>query len=242
MAQPEPVLVAIGDVHGRADLLRALLAEIDERLAGKPYRLILLGDYVDRGPDSRGVIDALLRLKRARPDTVFLKGNHEQAMLDFLGAPEEGEAWVQWGGAETLESYGVRATEPAPPGAADPAIERPAETLAEEFAVALPDEHFAFLMNLDLTHRQGRYLFVHAGLNPERALEDQRERDLLWIREAFSRGGKGVFGDLVVVHGHTPVSKPENKSWRVNVDTGAVWSGKLSALVLEGDKRRFLST
>ena len=242
MSEAEPVLVAIGDVHGRADLLRALLSRLEDELSGRPYRLILLGDYVDRGADSRGVIDALLALKRARPDTVFLKGNHEQALLDFLGAPEEGEAWVQWGGAETLESYGVAPTEPAPPGADDLRLERPAETLAGEFAEALPDEHFAFLMNLPLTHREGRYLFVHAGLNPERSLEDQRERDLLWIREAFHKGGKGVFGDLVVVHGHTPVGKPENKSWRVNVDTGAVWSGTLTALVLEGDKRRFVTT
>ena len=242
MSDAEPVLVTIGDVHGRADLLRALLAQIEETLAGRRYRLILLGDYVDRGPDSRGVIEALLQLKRARPDTVFLKGNHEQAMLDFLGAPEEGEAWVQWGGAETLESYGIRPTEPTASGGDDLGLERPAEVLAGELAETLPDEHFAFLMNLPLTHREGRYLFVHAGLNPERDLDDQRERDLLWIREAFHKGGKGVFGDLVVVHGHTPVGKPENKSWRVNVDTGAVWSGTLTALVLDGDKRRFVAT
>ena len=242
MAAAEPVLVAIGDVHGRADLLRALLGRIAETMGTRAYRLVLLGDYVDRGPDSRGVLDTLLRLKRERPDTVFLKGNHEQAMLDFLGAPEEGEAWVQWGGAETLESYGVRATEPAPPGADDLKMERPAAVLAEELAGALPDEHFAFLMGLDLTHRAGRHLFVHAGLNPERALDDQRERDLLWIREAFSRHGKGAFGDLVVVHGHTPTAKPENKSWRVNVDTGAVWSGRLTAVILDGDKRRFVAT
>ncbi|WP_156032586.1 metallophosphoesterase family protein [Parvularcula oceani] len=227
----DAVLAAIGDVHGCADLLRRLIERVEERFAGRRLRFVLLGDYVDRGPDSRGVLDALLALRARRPDSVFLKGNHEQAMLDFLGAGEAAAAWLHWGGEETLASYGVSAAPPL----------EPAE-LQMRLAEALPDVHFALLMDLPLFHREGRYLFVHAGLNPERPLEEQEERDLLWIRDAFYRKGKNRFGDLVVVHGHTPVPTPEDLSWRVNVDTGAVWSSRLSALCLDGEERIFLST
>ena len=237
-ATDAPVSIAIGDVHGRADLLEGLLARIEYEMEDQPYRLIMLGDYIDRGPDSRGVIDALLALRRKRRDTVFLKGNHEQALIDFLGAPDEGEPWLSWGGAETAESYGVAVRE----GAGPDAPERAPEAIAADLAEALPDRHFAFLMTLALSHREGDHLFVHAGLNPDRPLEDQRERDMLWIRERFHKRGKGKFGDLVIVHGHTPVAKAESKSWRVNVDTGAVWSGKLTAVILEDGKRRFVST
>ena len=234
-AAAPPVLIAVGDVHGRADLLRQLVA-LSERRYGDRARFVFLGDYVDRGPDSRAVIDELLTLRRRRPGSVFLKGNHEQAMLDFLAEPEEGIAWLEWGGRETLASYGVTAEL-----LGDHPADRPWEA-RDALAERMPDRHFAFLMRLGLTHREGEYLFVHAGLDPERPIEDQRERDLLWIRDAFTRGGKGRFPGLTVVHGHTPVAKPENKSWRVNVDTGAVWSGRLTALVLEDGKRSFVST
>ena len=228
---PAPVIVAVGDAHGRADLVRQLIGKAERRYEDRAFRFVFLGDYVDRGPDSRGVIDALIELQDARPDTVLLKGNHEEAMLDFVADPEEGEAWLEWGGEETLASYGVERA----PGMA-------LTTLRDVFADALPDRHFAFLMGLDLTHREGDTLFVHAGLNPERALEDQRERDLLWVRDEWRKNGKGAFPGLAVVHGHTPVPKPENLSWRVNVDTGAVLSSRLTALCLDGGKRSFIST
>ena len=226
-----PVLVAVGDAHGRADLVTQLIGKAERKYEGRPMRFVFLGDYVDRGPDSRGVLDALIELQSRRPDTVLLKGNHEQAMLDFVADPEEGEAWIEWGGEETMASYGVTRV----PG-------QSLESLRDAFADAMPDLHFALLMDLQGQHREGDTLFVHAGLNPERALEDQREKDMLWIRDEWRRLGKGRFPGLTVVHGHTPVPKPENHSWRVNVDTGAVWSSRLTALCLDGGKRSFLAT
>ena len=235
MADPSdpdaPVLVAVGDVHGRADLCRQLIGKAERRYEDRRLRFVFLGDYVDRGPDSRGVIDALTELQDARPDTVLLKGNHEEAMLDFIADPEDGEAWLEWGGEETMASYGVARA----PGMT-------LETLRDVFADALPDRHFALLMDLKLQHREGDTLFVHAGLNPDRALEDQRAKDMLWVRDEWRKNGKGKFPGLTVVHGHTPVPKPENHAWRVNVDTGAVWSSRLTALCLEGGKRSFLAT
>jgi serine/threonine protein phosphatase 1 len=225
-----PVLVAVGDVHGRADLLAALLLKLERLVEGREARFVFLGDYVDRGPDSRGVIDALLELRRRRPDTVFLKGNHEEALLDFLAEPEEGGAWLEWGGEVTLASYGVDA---------DPPWDL--EDLRDRFAHRLSDRHFVFLMNLARTHEEAGYLFVHAGLNPDLAIEEQRDRDLFWIRDAWHQGGKGRFPDHVVVHGHTPVDKPEDLSWRINVDTGAVWTSKLTAVILDGTQRRFVT-
>ncbi|MBB4658226.1 metallophosphoesterase family protein [Parvularcula dongshanensis] len=225
-----PILIAVGDVHGRADLLDALIDKAERKAKGRRCRFVLLGDYVDRGPDSRGVLDRLLALRARRPDTILLKGNHEQGLLDFLAEPDQVDAWLSWGGRETLRSYGVAVGEQDEPRA-----------LRDRFAEALPDEHFALLMSLPLTYEVPGYLFVHAGLHPDRPIEAQRERDLLWVRRAWLEGGKDRF-EPVVVHGHTPVDRPENLSWRVNVDTGAVWSSRLSALWLERGRRRFLNT
>ena len=235
MADPtspkDAVIAAVGDVHGRADLCAQLIGKVERRYEDREIRFVFLGDYVDRGPNSKGVLDALLALRAARPDTILLKGNHEQAMLDFIADPAEGEAWLEWGGEETMASYGVERA----PGMT-------LETLRDNFADAIPDAHFALLMSLDLTYRDDDVLFVHAGLNPDRALEDQRERDILWIRDEWRKNGKGKFPGLTVVHGHTPVAKPENHAWRVNVDTGAVWSSRLTALCLDGGKRSFVAT
>lgn len=229
--QDGTVLVAVGDAHGRADLVTQLIGKAERRYEGREVRFVFLGDYVDRGPDSRGVLDALIELQARRPDTVLLKGNHEQAMLDFIADPEEGEAWIEWGGEETMASYGVARA----PG-------QSLEDLRDQFAEAMPDLHFALLMDLTVHHREGNLLFVHAGLNPDRALDDQREKDMLWVRDEWRKNGKGRFPGLTVVHGHTPVPKPENHAWRVNVDTGAVWSSRLTALCVDGGKRSFLAT
>lgn len=226
------VIVAVGDVHGRADLCEQLIGKIERRYDGAfAIQFVFLGDYVDRGPDSRGVIDTLIALQARRPDTVLLKGNHEEAMLDFLADPVEGEAWLEWGGEETMASYGVKRA----PGMG-------LETLRDVFADAIPDLHFACLMDLAVQHRDGAMLFVHAGLNPDRALDDQRERDMLWVRDEWRKNGKGKFPGLTIVHGHTPVPKPENLAWRINVDTGAVWSSRLTAVCLHGGKRSFVTT
>jgi serine/threonine protein phosphatase 1 len=228
---PSIPLIAIGDVHGRADLLERLIEKIEARFDGEPFKAIFLGDYVDRGEDSRGVIDQLIAFKDRHRQTVFLKGNHEQAMLDFLALGEDGEHWLGWGGEATLASYGVEARFPYH-----------LDTLQEELAASLPDRHFTFLMNLKLRHDEGRYVFVHAGLDPNRHVDDQLEQDMLWIREAFFAHGEGCFGDRIIVHGHTPVKRPDNLAWRINVDTGAYWTSKLTAVVLEDGRRSFLTT
>lgn len=221
---------AIGDVHGRADMLDELLWRIKDD-AGSLYnaKLIFLGDYVDRGPDSRGVIDRLISLRKDHDDAVFLKGNHEALMLDFLADPEDLSQWLEWGGEETLESYGI-----------DPAGKEH-RALAAELAAAAPKSHLEFLNGLALTHIEGDYLFVHAGVKPGAPLEEQTEADLLWIRKRFHNAAPDARPDYVVVHGHTPTDKPDDAGWRVGVDTGAVYGGMLTAVALAGSSRRFLS-
>ncbi len=222
---------AIGDIHGCADLLGELLAMIDVDRAGGAGQLVFLGDYVDRGPDSRGVIDRLIALAARRPDAVFLKGNHEQAMMDFIDRPAANEEWLHWGGDRTLESYGV----------SNVALREP-EALAADLANALPPAHRAFLDGLELWRAIGDYVFVHAGFRPGVALEEQRAEDCLWIRGEFHNAQNGDRPDKVVVHGHHPMKKPLDAGWRIDVDTGAVWSDALTAVVLEGTTRRFIST
>lgn len=224
-------LVAIGDIHGRADLLQKLLEKVERRLEGQSYRTVFLGDYVDRGRDSAAVIDCLLAYQETHPDTVFLKGNHEEAMLDFLGAGEDAAAWLGWGGEQTLRSYGIDLEEPVD-----------FDALQIAFAEALPEPHFRFLMDLKRYHAEGAYVFVHAGLDPTRPLEAQRDRDLFWIREPFFNAAEEAFEGRIIVHGHTPVKRPDNLDWRINIDTGAVWSSRLTAVVLKGDRRSFIKT
>lgn len=222
---------AIGDVHGCDGLLDALLALIEMDGGSAKSRLVFLGDYVDRGPGSRAVIDRLLTVRAERPGTVFLKGNHEQAMLDFLDTPDLSEEWLHWGGDKTLESYGVANIWTRHPG-----------DLARELGAALPASHREFISALDLWNICGDYAFVHAGFKPGVAIEDQAEEDCLWIRGEFHNAATQSRPDKVVVHGHHPVKKPLDAGWRIDVDTGAVWSDALTAVVLEGTTRRFIST
>lgn len=224
-------IYAIGDIHGCAGLLDALLARIGVDAAGAKTRFVFLGDYVDRGPDSKGVIDRLLALRTKAPETTFLLGNHEQAMLDFLDRPDLNEEWLHWGGDKTLESYGV----------ADIWTRHP-DALAADLADRLPASHREFLASLDLWKVFGDYAFVHAGFRPGVALADQKAEDCLWIRGEFHNADAEQRPREVVVHGHHPVKKPLDAGWRIDVDTGAVWSDALTAVVLERTTRRFLST
>lgn len=224
-------IYAIGDVHGCNSLLDALLTLIRADAADAKSRLIFLGDYVDRGPDSKGVIDRLVALKAVTPDAVFLKGNHEQAMLDFLDRPDLNEEWLHWGGDKTMESYGV----------SDIWTRHP-EALAEDLATRLPTAHREFLNSLELWRVFRDYAFVHAGFRPGVALPDQKLEDCLWIRGEFHDAETDKRPREVVVHGHHPVKKPLDAGWRIDVDTGAVWSDALTAVVLERTTRRFLST
>lgn len=209
---------AIGDIHGRRDCLEALHERIDEdRRQRMPRETIeiYVGDYVDRGPESAGVIESLMRRAQESP-CVFLKGNHEQMFLDVLEGAMDIAAWRDVGGLETIRSYGVdprRIT-------ADPQL---APLLFRE---AVPFAHKTFLANLQPMTTRAGYIFVHAGLRPGIAPERQNPLDLMWIRDEFTLSDAD-FG-AIVVHGHTPVSEPECLHNRVNLDTGAYATGCLS--------------
>ena len=195
-----PLIYAVGDVHGRLDLLDDLLDQIAEDASkadgAAETVLVFLGDYVDRGDASRGVIDRLIGLAHVPGvELKALKGNHEQVMLDFLRDPEVGPGWVQQGGAATLASYGVAAPQTRVP--ADPWAEA-----SKALARALPPEHLQFLNGLPLYAEYGDYVFVHAGLRPGVPLDRQSERDLLWIRAEFLDETRPF--PKVVVHGHPP--------------------------------------
>ena len=226
------LIYAIGDMHGRSDVLADLLATIREDANGSPRELVFLGDYVDRGPDSRGVIDLILgEADDPTASVMAIKGNHEEAMLEFLGDARSGPVWAQHGGGATLRSYGVR-----PP--ANRMDDADWERARRDLTAALPDTHRAFLEGLKLYLRRGDYLFVHAGIRPGVALAEQMPRDLLWIRREFLDHGKRL--EHVVVHGHTPESRPFEGIHRIGVDTGAYYSGRLTAVRLSGEERRFL--
>ncbi len=228
---------AIGDIHGRADLLTELHSQIrdDHRAAGRCNSAVAvyLGDYIDRGTASREVIDLLLDEPLAGLESVHLKGNHEEAMLKFLEHPAIGPQWFGFGGETTVMSYGAT----APRSLGDKAYYA---ELSDQMRVCVPSRHKAFLEGLKLQYRAGDYLFVHAGIRPGCPLEEQDPDDLLWIRSEFlnSRADHGV----MVVHGHTPTARPDVRSNRIGIDTGAFASGALTCLVLEGGAKRFLST
>jgi len=238
---PEGWLVyAIGDIHGRADLLGELHELIAADAAARPAsrRIVVhLGDYVDRGPDSRDVVSLLLERPLAGFESVYLIGNHEEFLLRFLDDFSVGEAWLMNGGASTLASYGIDPLARVPGEDPMPALQR-------EFRRRLPARHLAFLRDLSLSFRAGGYFFVHAGVQPGVPLEMQRADDMLWIRDAFLESGADH--GAVVVHGHSIRRKPERRENRIGVDTGAYASGRLTALALEaaegGVNERFLQT
>jgi serine/threonine protein phosphatase 1 len=230
------VVYAVGDIHGRADLLKRLVKSIDDDVSslspGAPPVLVFIGDYVDRGADSRGVIDQLIELEREGSYEVrALKGNHEEALLTFLGDADFGPTWAEYGGMQTLASYGV-----APPSLRTDSDGW--EKARQSFRQALPRQHAAFLANLELMVTYGDYAFVHAGVRPGVPLASQSPRDLLWIREDFLRA-RGPFGG-VIVHGHTPEEAPFVGPHRIGIDTGAYATGVLTAVRLMGGERTFL--
>lgn len=225
---------AIGDIHGCDDLLAQIHNGIDEINANDPPDVsieVVLGDMIDRGPDSRGVIDRLIARSRHKA-VVALSGNHETMLLRFLAAPDTLPQWLGLGGLETLRSYGVEPRSPLDAaGAAD---------TAERAMSAIPGEHLAFLQQLPLHCSLGGFTFVHAGLRPGLPLDRQTKRDLTEIRAPFLnyRGSFGTF----VVHGHTPRADVEILHNRINLDTGAFATGRLSAALLERQGIKILKT
>ncbi len=224
---------AIGDIHGRLDLLDDLSRQIRADLGSAPAEVvtIFLGDYVDRGPDAAGVLERLSRADFPTPIRA-LRGNHEEVVGQFFEDENVLETWRRFGGLETLHSYGVDVTEATRGAGYDRAW--------KSLAARMPHEHRMFLEQTDLAASYGDYFFCHAGVRPAVPLERQTARDLLWIREDFLEF-KGSWSKIVV-HGHTPVRSPEILPNRINVDTGAFATSVLTALVLEGAERRFLAT
>jgi serine/threonine protein phosphatase 1 len=225
----------VGDVHGRLDLLDALIDRIHSDLDARPKvdtLLVFVGDLIDRGPDSAGVVERLRTYRRDGVRPVFLLGNHEEVVLRILaGDAPLIEKWRWFGGSETLQSYGV-----------DPdrvKLMSDDEALATVRA-AIPAEHAGFFRDFGDTLRFGDYLIVHAGVRPGVPLERQTQQDLRWIREPFL-GDRGDHG-FVVVHGHTITNAVEELPNRIGIDTGAYATGRLTALAIEGEERWFLDT
>ncbi|TMV04958.1 serine/threonine protein phosphatase [Ruegeria sediminis] len=222
-------IYAIGDIHGQREMLESALARIDAD-GGRDARVVFLGDYTDRGPDSRGVLDILVQGKRAGRDWITLKGNHDRMFALFLRdypANDErlliGHHWLHdsLGGPETLASYGVEVKD------GDRIYQ-----VHQKARAAIPEAHRQFLESLPAWHEEDGLLFVHAGIRPGVPLDRQTEDDLIWIRHEF-------LDDLrphpwLVVHGHTPARQPEHRGNRVNLDTGAGYGRPLAAAVFEG--------
>ncbi len=230
-------IYVVGDIHGRADLVRHLHGKILADATAQPDRqrvVVYLGDYVDRGLESRQVIDLLLDEPLHGFEQIHLLGNHEQAMLDFLEDPGIGPAWLYYGGAATLYSYGINAQARPPEGS-----ERFSH-LSGELVRLLPPRHLHFLRRLALHHVEGDYLFVHAGIRPGVPIQRQQREDILYIRDEFldfpETHGR------IVVHGHTITNDPDVRPNRIGIDTGAFATGRLTCLVLDGDERRFIQT
>lgn len=226
---PQTRLYAVGDIHGRADLLSDAIARIEEDLSRRPIERaaeIYLGDYIDRGPDSKSVID-ILAARMVHRRVVCLRGNHEDLLEHFLHDPAVFGPWLKLGGEPTLISYGV-----------DLRPEATAFDLHHQLRRAFPRAHTLFLKCLQPWICCGDYLFVHAGIRPLVPLPRQSIADLLWIRDDFLKSlhdhGK------VIIHGHTTVPRPEVRHNRINIDTGAWISGNLTCLVLEGTSVQFL--
>jgi serine/threonine protein phosphatase 1 len=225
-------IYAIGDIHGRLDLLDQVIGKIDLDMKRAPCAqafTVTLGDYLDRGPNSRGVIDRLLQNPFPTP-FIPLKGNHEELFEDFIRNPSIGSQWRHLGGLETLHSYGV----PVKLLMLGKGFGEAANLLQEK----VPQAHFEFLKSLKTSTSSESFFLCHAGVRPGIPLDRQDARDLLWIREEFLNSAMD-FGKRVV-HGHTPADRPEVLANRINIDTGAYMTGRLTCLVLEGERHRFL--
>lgn len=229
-------LYAIGDIHGRADLLRRLQDLISADIQAKrPKRAVTVyvGDYIDRGDDSREVIDLLLAGPVRGAEAVHLLGNHEAFMLQFLEDPSVGESWLKNGGDSTVYSYGVGA-----PHVSDRA--RRHQIMRDDLWAKLPKAHLDFFRSLKRYHVEGDYAFVHAGIRPGVPLDEQVDEDILWIRGEFL-GDRSDHGKCIV-HGHTITDDIDVRQNRIGIDTGAYYSGTLSCLVLDGESRAVLQT
>lgn len=225
----------VGDIHGEIDLLDEAIAKIRNHYeTDGPFsavRVVFLGDYVDRGRDSKSVLDVLFELDQDAT-VVCLKGNHEQMMLDFLDMPtEKGSRWLRYGGLQTLSSYGIS-------GAHERATDDVLLSLAKQFRNAIGPEKIDWLRSLPLWHQNGSMICVHAGLNPHLPLEEQKEKHLLWGHSDFETCPHS--SGSTIVHGHTVVDHAGLNGHRLMLDTGAYATGKLTTLFANGDSFSFV--
>ena len=233
-------IFAIGDIHG---CLKQLISLQDKIINYPTYNkesdlIIYLGDYIDRGPNSKDVIQHILKLQKEKINSIFLMGNHEQIMIDFVfNKINNLKYWLGLGADQTFRSYKIEIAEFIKDGFGDDNIDRLRSVLLNE----LSNEHIYFLKNLRLSYSVGKYLFVHGGINPEKALKDQDKMDFLWSRsnQFFDKNFKF---EQIIIHGHTPEKEVINFPYRINVDTGCFFSGKLSCVCLNdnNNERKFI--
>jgi len=236
----DEVIYAVGDIHGRKDLLDKLMSSIMADFATSKAkvsfplkgRIVFLGDYVDRGPDSCGVISALVSLNIPEIDIICLKGNHEAVMLSQLDDPSAFRAWLRHGGVETLLSYGITVDPNAEPEVLEAARQR--------FCQNFPEEHRLFLESLISYYHQAPLFFVHAGVDPQKPLKMQDDDDYLWVRDAFLSSQKPL--EAIIVHGHTPQGEPSWDGRRIGLDTGAYFTNRLNSAKIYGKQVEFIST
>jgi serine/threonine protein phosphatase 1 len=225
----------VGDIHGRDDLLRDLHEQVmadGETYAGKKW-VVYLGDYIDRGHESKNVVEELISHPLAGFERIFLRGNHEDALLKFLRDFSVARDWFQFGGEATVYSYGVAM---APGTRSDESL----RAIQIDLQGAIPESHIKFFKSLRISFEIGDYFCVHAGINPARALLDQRDEDLMWIRDEFLSSKNDH--EKMIVHGHSIRETPDEQANRIGIDTGAYYSNCLTCLVLEDSERWFLQT
>ncbi|MEK9281671.1 MULTISPECIES: metallophosphoesterase [unclassified Bradyrhizobium] len=226
---PDDIRVyALTDIHGCSDLLKSMFTVIDRDLMtiGRRRAIhVFLGDYIDRGPDSSGTIELLIERAR-KHESIFLKGNHETFLFEVLRNPKLLQNWRQYGGLQTLSSYGVQ-----PP--LNPTVKEQKE-LIDQLSAAIPMHHRMFFEHLRASFICGDFFFAHAGIRPGLPLASQREDDLLWIRDEFLLSEKKH--EKYIIHGHTPVREPDIRLNRANIDTGAYATGNLTLLTIQGNR------
>ena len=232
---------AVGDIHGCRDLLQNMhkkILESSQNVEGKKL-LIYLGDYIDRGPDIKETIQTLIDFQPENFKQVFLLGNHEQMLLEFIsGSKNSPYIWLGNGGLETFKSYGIDLSKYID----DTKMELYHDKkIRKQLLESIPPSHKDFFNQLQLSYEWDNYFFVHAGINPDLPLDKQEKETMLWTREKSFFNPK-MTCSKIIVHGHTPVEKIEKYPFRINLDTGSFYSGKLSCLKIENGKLSFLNT